>query len=50
MPAETVSQLLATIVAYVPIAAGAWLLLGNGRRSARGLTEGDAGPEHNTRC
>jgi hypothetical protein len=34
MPAETISQLLATIVAYVPIAAGAWRLLGKRRLSA----------------
>jgi hypothetical protein len=44
MPAETVSQLLATIVAYVPIAAGAWLLLGNRRRSARGSTVSPPSP------
>jgi hypothetical protein len=35
MPEETVSQLLATIVAYLPIAAVAWLRFGNGRRSVR---------------
>jgi hypothetical protein len=46
MPAETVSLLLATLVAYVPIAAGAWLSLGKGRRSTRRSMEGDAGPEH----
>ena len=34
MPAETMSQLLATIVAYVPIAAGAWRLFGKRRFSA----------------